>query len=121
MDLDLLNLSNIDNGGLLELSAMEISKISKNIHDPNTSPTAIREMTITVRFFPDKNRHTGKCRYTLKSKLAAPEPVDIQVNFGVENGQFIVIENTPPEQLTLWGGQDDGSKPKLTRINKESS
>lgn len=84
---------------------MELGKVSKNIADPNTSPTAVREVTITIKFLPDKNRHSGKCRYSLKTKLAYPEIVDVPVNFGIEGGQFIIVETTPPEQLTLWDDQ----------------
>ncbi len=110
--LEIFSLATLDNGGLSELAQVEFGKISKNIADPQTSPTAIRELIITIKFAPDKNRHVGRAKYNLKTKLAGPESIDVPVNFGIENGQFIIVEAIPPEQLKMW---DDESPEKILR------
>lgn len=65
-----LSLSNLGDGGALELFDVALQEILKNIQDPNTDAGAARSITLTVTFKPDKSRDLGLCKYKVVPKLA---------------------------------------------------
>ena len=65
-----LNITNLNDGAINELFHAHIDKIMKNIDDPNTEATDVREITFKISFKPDEKRETTEVRIKSSSKLA---------------------------------------------------
>lgn len=107
-----IDLSTLGNGAAGEIFADELQKVLKNIQDPNTSPTKARKITLTITLKPNEKRNVAGMGIDCKSSLAPTKPYASQIFIGREDGQLIAVENTPPEQLTLFPEQSG----KLTSI-----
>lgn len=65
-----LNITNLNDGAMNELFQAHIDKIMKNIDDPNTEATDVREISFKISFKPDEKRETTEVRIKSASKLA---------------------------------------------------
>lgn len=102
---DFLTLSNLGGGATEQMFAEELEKVLANIQDPNTSPTKMRTITLKITIKPNEDRNVGAVGLDCKSTIAPSKPFATQIFMGREQGQFVAVENAPPEQLTLFGDQ----------------
>lgn len=77
-----LNLAELANGAIQEKLDGELEKIFNNIHDPNTSATAKRGVTIKLEFKPDENRKVITMTSDFAPKLAPVTGVSTTVLTG---------------------------------------
>lgn len=61
-----ISLDTLDNGGVLELFGTCLQEVLDNIQDPNTKPDGTREISLMVKFRPNKERN-----YTAQNQAAA--------------------------------------------------
>ncbi len=77
-----LQLSELANGAVQEKLDGELKKLFANIHDPNTSATAKRGVTIKLEFKPDETRKVISLSSDFTTKLAPVEGVATTVLTG---------------------------------------
>lgn len=77
-----LQLSELANGAIQEKLNGELEKVFANIHDPNTSATAKRGITIKLEFKPDENRQVVTVSSDFSVKIAPVEGVSTTVLTG---------------------------------------
>ncbi|EPI05558.1 hypothetical protein D920_00101 [Enterococcus faecalis 13-SD-W-01] len=77
-----LQLSRLAEGAIQEKLDGELQKLFANIHDPNTSATAKRAVTIKLEFKPDDNRQVVTVSSDFTTKLAPVEGVSTTVLTG---------------------------------------
>jgi hypothetical protein len=65
-----ISLDKFANGELLAKFTKDYEKTISNIYDPNTSPKAKRQITITIDFSPTEDRSLAEVNVQSKSKLA---------------------------------------------------
>ena len=57
-------------GAAIERADLKLSRVLKNIQDPNTSPKAVREINIKIKIKPSEDRGAGQVEIQATSKLA---------------------------------------------------
>lgn len=77
-----LQVSELAEGAIQEKLDGELQKIFANIHDPNTSASAKRTVTIKLEFKPDENRQVVSVTSDFNTKLAPVEGVTTTVLTG---------------------------------------
>lgn len=65
-----LPVSDLAGGGFEEKLQGEMQKVFENIHDPNTSPTEKREITVKFKMTPDEERELVTLEMDFTTKLA---------------------------------------------------
>lgn len=65
-----INIQNINDGALNEMFSTELTKILKNIDDPNTEATDVREIQFKITFKPDDKREASEVKIKCTSKMA---------------------------------------------------
>ena len=93
-------------GAIQERADYEITKILDNILDPNTSATAARKLTLTLK--PDDTRQNIAVGVVAKSTLAATNPVTTSLYVA---DQDTIVEMVPqlPGQIDMDGAEEDAA------------
>lgn len=78
----LIDLNTLANGALLEKANKEMQSIVDNVSDPNTNPTAKRELTIKIVFSPNEERDILQTEVSVKSKLSPQKGVSTKFLVG---------------------------------------
>ena len=96
-------------GGFMEVTDLEMTKAIDNILDVNTSATAKRKITVSIELKPDDSRQNVAVSFSVKSTLAATNPVTTNLWVADENN---VVEMVPqiPGQMSI-----DAASKKLPR------
>lgn len=88
-----------------------------NILDPNTKATAKRSITLNIELKPDEERSRIEVSVSVKTKLAALNPVPTTLAIVADgNGELVVAEMVPqvPGQMSMGG--EVQSEPKILRL-----
>lgn len=105
-----LELSALAEGAVQEKLNKELEKVFNNIHDPNTSATAKRGVTIKLEFKPDENRQVISLSCDFVPKLAPIEGVATTILTGRDLDTGMVeaheLKSTVPGQTFI--DPDDG-------------
>jgi hypothetical protein len=67
---DNLTLGEIDQGNLILRSNKAIADVIRDIADPNKQATKPREVTVKIKFTPEKSRKAAEVSYSVSSKPA---------------------------------------------------
>lgn len=100
MNEEAVNLTTLGRGAAVELFQEELTKVLRNIEDPNTKPTERRRITITVDFSPNDERQVTDTTIQCVSKLAPVKRVKTLLYLGRQGGAPVAVEHDP-KQLTL--------------------
>lgn len=76
---------NIKEGGAVELFDLEMARVFKNLSNPNRTPDAEREITLTVKFKPTDAAKIVDVKISVKTKLAARRTISTLMH--IENGE----------------------------------
>jgi len=95
MELPDVSLANLMGGQAVEWFDSELQKVVENIVDPNTPPTAKREITLKLTIKPDKNRDMACPELTVTSKLAGGEKKMTRVFIALTKGGPVLTESNP--------------------------
>jgi hypothetical protein len=94
----IVTLSNIAGGAVPELFEHELQKVLANIADPNSDPSATREITLKFRFKPNtKNRGVGEIDILSASKLGGTTGAETEAYFIHTEGQYVMVEHNPQQ------------------------
>lgn len=96
-------------GGVKERFNNALAKVWDNVYDPNTNPTAVREITMKVKIKPSERRDAASFSVDIMPKLAPPvslsQTVMLQLN---GDGSITATERTDqiPGQMNMDGGEE---------------
>ena len=97
MDYKKVSLETLNGGAVLELFEEEWSRILSNIQDENTDPEAVRELKISIKLKPGKDRASANTLVNVSSKLAAIVPHESFVMFSREKGSLVAFTSDPKQ------------------------
>ena len=86
-----INLETLAGGAFAEKLNEALMQVAENIQNPNTDATTKRQITVNIKFTPNKTRQMVG---TVTTKLAATEAIDTQMVMGVNmrTGQIEIAE-----------------------------
>jgi hypothetical protein len=100
VDPELLSLTNIGNGGLVEVFDREISKVIENISDVNTSSEKKRKIQIEVIFKPYEDRSGAEIEFSCKATLCGVPAAKTRM-FITGKGSVLRAYGHDPRQMSL--------------------
>ncbi len=95
--IDRVTVETLAAGGLMERANECLKDIAGNILDPNRDPEAVRELVITVKITPHKNRENASYSVIAKSKLAPLSALDGVLFISGKNNQCRMFEKNPDQ------------------------
>lgn len=66
------SLSELMDGSVEERFNLAMAQVWDNVQDPNTKPTATREIVLRVKIIPNERRDSAEFRVGCSTRLAAP-------------------------------------------------
>ena len=94
------SLINLLRGGVVEMVDDELQRVADNILDPNTSETAARSVTVTIKVKPAKDRSIADTTVSVAAKLAPVNPQVTRLFVGQRRGKGVLVEHNP-EQMQM--------------------
>ena len=81
-------------GAFAEKLNEALMQVAENIQNPNTEATTKRQITVNIKFTPNKTRQMVGTQIAVTTKLAATEAIDTQMVMGVNmrTGQIEIAE-----------------------------
>ncbi len=97
-----LSVTNIGNGRCADHINERIKDVIADILDPNKPATAVREVTVKIKFIPSKSRRESKIEYAAAAKLATMEKEEAYCNVRKIGGQpFASVEHIEQQELSF--------------------
>lgn len=89
-----INLEALAGGAFAEKLNEALIQVADNIQNPNTEATTRRQITVTIKFTPNKTRQLVNTQIAVTTKLAATEAIDTQMIMGINlrTGQLEIAE-----------------------------
>lgn len=89
-----INLEALAGGAFAEKLNEALMQVAENIQNPNTEATTKRQITVNIKFTPNKTRQMVGTQIAVTTKLAATEAIDTQMVMGVNmrTGQIEITE-----------------------------
>lgn len=81
----------------VELFNLEFQRVLDNCLDPNTKPTAKRQVVLTVKLTPDDDRESCVVEISATSKLAAVRPYPTSIFLGKQGDRAVAVEHDPKQ------------------------
>lgn len=78
-----INLETLAGGAFAEKLNEALMQVAENIQNPNTDATTKRQITVNIKFTPNKTRQMVGTQIAVTTKLAATEAIDTQMVMGV--------------------------------------
>lgn len=100
------DLDTLMGGAVAEKMRTALAEVFQNIYDPNTDPTAKREVTLTLSVKPNTSRDVANMTVQAKTKLAPAHPADGTVYLHrSDNGTITATEKLAqvPGQIDMAG------------------
>lgn len=80
-----INLEALAGGAFAEKLNEALMQVAENIQNPNTEATTKRQITVNIKFTPNKTRQMVGTQIAVTTKLAATEAIDTQMVMGVNS------------------------------------
>ena len=96
-----VTLETLQGGAVVDLFNAEYEKMLSNISDENTSPTAVRSITIKIDVKPSKTRREAAVAISASSRLAPMKPAETAVFFDIDDDGRLAAYEDNPEQIPL--------------------
>lgn len=109
-DAVVVSLQNMARGAVLERFDRELSKVIRNILDPNTDAKAVRKIKLEVVFKPSEDRENADVFVKTSSSEAPPKAIASRIYIGRHNGQPVAVE-FDPGQTDLFNNGDPAVVP----------
>lgn len=99
-----INLEALAGGAFAEKLNEALMQVAENIQNPNTEATTKRQITVNIKFTPNKTRQMVGTQIAVTTKLAATEAIDTQMVMGVNmrtgqiRGQMDLSDFTAADQ-----------------------
>lgn len=88
MQSEVVSLTNLAQGGLVELFDHEMGRVMANIKDVNADPRKKRRITITLDMEPYSDRSGAEITVKVESKLIAVNAIKSNLFVSMVDGQF---------------------------------
>jgi hypothetical protein len=111
--MNVVTLETIARGAAPELFQEELSKVIKNILDPNTEAEAKRQITLTFTFYPSEDRESCATDVGVSRKDAPVHRASTTLFLGIHMNEPVAIEQDP-KQMGLFE-----QPPKLAAITAQ--
>ena len=105
-----INLETLAGGAFAEKLNEALMQVAENIQNPNTDATTKRQITVNIKFTPNKTRQMVGTQIAVTTKLAATEAIDTQMVMGVNmrTGQIEIAEYDGQIEIAEYDGQIRG-------------
>ena len=105
-----ISLANVRGGAVIEAFDEELAQVLDNINDPNTNPSAARELTLKLKIKPDDDRTISDIEFTVwPNKLAPRRIITGRMVIGGRCGRDIRGSRTYfGPNAPVWGGTAKG-------------
>lgn len=99
----LVKAADLARGAVTRVIDRELERIIQNIHDPNTSPTKTRKLTLTISFKPDKESNRESASYSISCvpTLAPAKEIEGKIFSGLEAGKPVLAEFVPDDNYEI--------------------
>jgi hypothetical protein len=94
-----LQIGELAKGAVNERVAVEIDKVLENIADPNTLPTKVRKVTVTLVFKPDKQREMIDVAIEAKSSVCPYDALSTKICLGKDSNGKVIAEEYSKGQM----------------------
>ena len=115
-----LTLANFGNGAVNEIFDRELQRVLKDIMDPNTEPTAQREVILKIVIKPDEERDLGVVGVKATSKLAGSRAFISKLAFGHNKSGKVEARECFSGQRSLFDEDDEKVVDIKSKENKEA-
>lgn len=116
-----INLEEFASGALSDLINQEMKRVTENIQDPNTVPTAKREITVKITLKPNEQRDFVATAIQAKSTLAPALGALTVMTMGrdLKTGEVDAVEigNQIPGQMSFQDMEVDPSTGEIHETN----
>lgn len=110
-----ITLAFLAKSGVGELFDREVRRVAANMRDPNTSPTAPREIVLKLKIKPAKDRGSAELRAQTTCKLAPADPVEQRLYLGRRDGEIVAVAFDPGQHQMF----DEDTDASVTPINRD--
>jgi hypothetical protein len=93
-----VNLNTINSGAAIDLFNEEFGKVIDNIMDENTKADTVREIQISVKIKPNKDRSAASTQIQVKSKMAPLKPHEHFFHFANDGHKIKALTHDPGVQ-----------------------
>ena len=100
---ELLSIDNMANGAVYEMAGEGLKRLAANIADPNTDATQKRELRITIKVSPYKDRSGAELAISVDTKLAGLKGVDGVMYVARRNGEYLAFGRNTKQEEIQWG------------------
>jgi hypothetical protein len=114
MDIKTVTAETLGMGAAIERLNDGFESALNNIADPNSHAEAVREIKLTIKIKPIKDRSSCEYQVHLNTKLAGPKPLTGILFVGKQKGRMAAFEDNPdqmgifsPDQLTVKEKEND--------------
>lgn len=101
MDQEALSLTNLGNGGLVEVFDRELQEVLRNIADPNSHAEKKRRISVEVVFKPYEDRSGSDVEFSCKATLCGFPAVKTRM-FITKSGSNLKAFSVDPRQISLF-------------------
>lgn len=117
-ELDTVNLATLAGGAAVEMVNEALEEAFRDIRDPNTPPTAKREVRLVLTLTPDESRQLIKVDIGAERKLAKVRPSTAMIELTRQrDGQILAVElSARPSRQRDIPGTEDEAVPSATPI-----
>lgn len=118
----IMDINTIDDGALKEQFDIEVSKVIKNMSDPNVQEKAKRSITIRLDFVPDNTGSAG-LQYSVKSTLSGQKARNTRVVFGLDADGTAIIQEIPKGVIAgqvMFAPPDESNQDNVANVNLET-
>lgn len=92
----LIDISSISEGAMVEAFGLKLAEVMSNIADVNTPATARRQITLTLTLSPKEDRTQIDTQFTCKAQLASIIPSTSRIFMGRdEDGNYFALDRDP--------------------------
>lgn len=118
-----INLETLAGGAFAEKLNEALMQVAENIQNPNTEATTKRQITVNIKFTPNKTRQMVGTQIAVTTKLAATEAIDTQIDEGeiseiVDVSDVPLLDGVTNLTITEGGGDREEDEPYRERIRE---
>ena len=95
-----INLETLAGGAFAEKLNEALMQVAENIQNPNTEATTKRQITVNIKFTPNKTRQMVGTQIAVTTKLAATEAIDTDADQDPEPEETPAAAPTPGQNPT---------------------
>lgn len=108
MEIKKVDLSTINNGAAMELFDEEFNKVLRNINDVTVDSDATREIRITIKIKPSRDRSTALTTIQCSSKIVSAKEHESSMFLSCrKNGIEAFVTNPHQQELNFTGEKVD--------------